>query len=96
MLNSLNIKQFKKQKPNQRLHSELHVLIDEIRKEFGEVHIKKGKGSFGFYLGLLRNVPITMIWQWRSEIRQSDLTGELGKLFVWKVKHWESVSNDNK
>lgn len=83
---SIGIDRF--EKPNHRLHSPLHGVIDEIRKEYGEENIKKGVGSFGFYLGLLRNVPTHLIWQWRSEIRQSEAVGDLGKLFSWKVKRW--------
>lgn len=35
---------------NPNLHSEIHLLVDETRKSFGE-SAKKGVGSFGYYLG---------------------------------------------
>jgi len=70
------------------LHSELHGLIHELRTEYGET-AKTGPGSFGFYLGKLRRVPLQTIYMWRSEIRQSRDAKNRGKLFWWKYKQWK-------
>ena len=45
-----------RRKVNTRIHSELHELVDKARKDFGET-ATKGKGSFGFYLRMLKRVP---------------------------------------
>ena len=81
-------------KPQKGIHSGLHAHVDEIRKEYGETHIIKGVGSFGFYLGLLKGVPDSMICQWRSEIRQSNVRTP-AKVFVWKVREWKKKPVDN-
>lgn len=56
--------------PKNNLHSQLHFIVDEIRKDFGET-AKKGKGSFSFYLGLLKNMPIPIIYKWLGLIKES-------------------------
>jgi len=37
---------------------------------------------------LLKGVPDSMIWQWRSEIRQSNVHTP-AKVFCWKVRQWK-------
>lgn len=74
---------FHRKAPPKGIHSELHGLIDELRKEFGET-ATKGVGSFGFYLGKLKSLGTHFIYQTRSEIRQSNAR-EPKKLFWWKV-----------
>jgi len=73
-----------KQRKNSHLHSELHLLVDEARNLFGET-AKKGKGSFGFYLGFFKRVGINKIRQILAEIKESKDPNSV-KLFWWKVK----------
>ena len=78
----------KPKKPARGMHSELHVLVATLRQEFGET-TDKGVGSFGFYLKLLKPVPIPIIYQWLAEIKQSKglYTPESRrKIFWWHYK----------
>ena len=74
----------KEVKPLKGIHSELHGLVDELRHEFHET-AKKGKGSFGFYLGLLRRISLCEVYQLRSQVKQSDCT-DPGRLFWYKYR----------
>ncbi len=68
-----------------RLHSEKHYLVDEIRKYFNET-AKKGKGSFSFYLGFFKRVPEAVIYQYWAEVKESrQSTKNQLKLFWWKI-----------
>lgn len=78
-----------KPKPT-KIHSELHEVVAKLRKDFGET-ATKGKGSFGFYLGLLRRVPISTLYVWHASVLDSPKlnTGEArGKVFWWKYKQY--------
>ena len=80
-----------RRKVNTRIHSELHELVDKARKDFGET-ATKGKGSFGFYLRMLKRVPTSTIYQWLAEIKDSPkLNTPLArrKIFWWKYKTWK-------
>ncbi|MCG2694534.1 hypothetical protein L6261_00405 [Candidatus Parcubacteria bacterium] len=67
------------------LHSEKHYLVNEIRNYFGE-SAKKGKGSFGFYLGFFSRVPNPTIYQYWSEVKGSRKSiKDQQKLFWWKL-----------
>lgn len=67
------------------LHTEKHYLVDEIRNYFGE-NAKKGKGSFGFYLGFFRRIPERVIYQYWSEVKQSNKSiKDQQKIFWWKI-----------
>lgn len=79
----LSLKQVK-QRRNPHLHSELHLLVDETRILFKET-AKKGKGSFGFYLGFFKRVGITKVRQILAEIKESKDPNSV-KLFWWKIK----------
>ncbi len=79
----LSLKQGK-QRRNPHLHSELHLLVDETRILFKET-AKKGKGSFGFYLGFFKRVGITKVRQILAEIKESKDPNSV-KLFWWKIK----------
>ena len=81
-----------RRKVNTRIHSELHELVDKARKDFGET-ATKGKGSFGFYLRMLKRVPTSTIYQWLADIKDSPkLNTPLSrrKVFWWKYKQWKS------
>jgi len=68
-----------------KLHSEKHYLVDETRNYFGETS-KKGIGSFSFYLGFFKNIPEKIIYQFWSEVKQSNKSiKDQQKLFWWKV-----------
>lgn len=72
-------------KPRKTLHTEKHYLVDEIRNYFGE-DAKSGKGSFGFYLGFFKRVPEKTIYQYWSEVKQSNKsTKDQQKIFWWKI-----------
>lgn len=85
----MDISSFKMPKPNRKVHSELHEIVDILRKEFGET-AAKGKGSFGFYLKLLKNIPCGTLRLWLADIQNSpNLTTKEAKLkvFWWKWKN---------
>lgn len=81
------------QKPPRGIHSELHELIDKMRKDFGETAVK-GVGSFGYYLGLLKKVPISKIYIWLGDIKDSpklDTPLSRCKVFWWKYRYYEGM-----
>lgn len=74
------------------IHSELHQIIAEMIAQYGEPKTIRVGGrevsTFGYYLGRLKKVPLSTIYRWRSEIKQSrDIRNE-GKIFWWKYKEW--------
>jgi hypothetical protein len=69
---------------NPRLHSELHLLVDEARILFKE-KAQKGPGSFAFYLGFFKRLGIQKVRQLMAEVKDSR-ADEPAKLFWWKVK----------
>ena len=74
------------------IHSELHEMVANLRREFGET-ATKGKGSFGFYLHLLKPVPMYTLNIWLSSIRDSpklDTPLAKCKIFWWKYKNWKT------
>ena len=90
------IKNIPVRKTPRGIHSELHELVDKMRTDFGETAIK-GVGSFGYYLGLLKKVPISLIYQWLGDIRESpklDTPLARCKVFWWKFRTY--VGNKNK
>lgn len=80
-------------KPNKHIHSELHDLVDKMRKDFGET-ATKGIGSFSFYLGKLKCVPVSVLYMWLADIKDSPkLNTALSrrKIFWWKFKKYISL-----
>lgn len=76
------------------IHTELHELVAVLRKDFDE-KAEKGKGSFSFYLGLLKKVPVPTIYMWHAEIKQSpNLATPLArcKVFWWKYSQFKKKS----
>ena len=69
---------------NPHLHSELHLLVDEVRTLFGE-KASKGKGSFSFYLGFFKRLGVGRVRRILGEVKESKVD-EPVKLFWWKVK----------
>lgn len=70
-------------KKSTKMHSELHLLVDELRKEFGETAVK-GRGSFGYYLGYFKRVGVPRIHRLKAELKQS--VGNIPKrLFWWHI-----------
>ena len=79
-------------KPPKGIHSERHELIAKMRENFGET-AAKGVGSFSFYLGLLKNVPISTLYMWLAQIKDSpklDTPLARRKIFCWKYKQWKN------
>jgi len=73
-----------KHKRNPHLHSDLHLLVDEVRQKFGETALKS-KGSFSFYLGFFKRLGVQKVRRILAEVEQSD-ANDPKKLFWWKVK----------
>jgi hypothetical protein len=69
---------------NFRLHSDLHLLVDEVRVQFGET-AKKGPGSFSFYLGFFKRIGVKRVREILAEIKESKID-QPAKLFWWKIK----------
>jgi len=68
-----------------KLHTEKHYLVDEIRKYFNETS-SKGKGSFGFYLGFFKRIPEATIYLYWSEVKESRKSiKSQQKIFWWKI-----------
>lgn len=57
-------------KHDPHIHSELHALVDETRKRFGET-AKKGPGSFGFYLGFFKRLGMERVRLLLAQVRDS-------------------------
>jgi len=68
-----------RQPPNRRLHSEIHVLADEISSFFGERRL------FARYLGVIKRIGVTKARTIFSEVKQSGAR-EPHKLFFWKCR----------
>lgn len=65
------------------IHSELHEFIDVTRKEW------KDQMSFGYWLGIMGTVPLTILYQMRGSVRESNARNP-AKLFCWKVIQWKN------
>jgi hypothetical protein len=65
------------------IHSPLHDIVDDLRSEYGET-AKSGKGSFGFYLGILKRLGPERVRQIKAEVDQSD-PSDRKRLFWWHV-----------
>jgi len=68
-----------RQKPNKRLHSEIHALADEISSCFGE------RKKFAMYLGVIKRVGVTRARAIFSDIR-SGSADDPRKLFFWRCR----------
>lgn len=76
------IKPLPKRDPH--LHSELHLLVDKARTQFGE-KAKRGKGSFGFYLAFFKRLGLPTVYRLLAELKQEGQETQ-GKLFWAKAK----------
>ncbi len=76
-------------------HSELQLFVDEVRKYFGE-QARFGQGSFSYYLGFCKKIPMTDLWQMFGEAKQSRKNHEgQKKLFWWKIgQHLRGPKDD--
>lgn len=75
------------------IHSELHNLIYELRHEYGE-KATKGAGSFGYYLGHLKRVPLQTIYMWRASVKQGRDIKSPGKVFWWYYRQWRASQKE--
>ena len=80
------------QKPVRGMHSEIHALVSEARTMFGET-AKKGKGSFGFYLGFFKRVGTVRVRQLLAECREAN---DPKKSFWWHMGRLSRVKVDDK
>lgn len=71
-------------KRDHHLHSELHVLVDSARTQFGET-AKQGKGSFGFYLAFFKRLGLNTVRRLLGELKEGGHEAQ-GKLFWAKAK----------
>ena|SRR3990167_3023028 len=93
-LEKISFKLKPKSKSTKGIHSELHSLVAELRADFGEI-ATKGRGSFSMYLGCLKYVPLSLIYRWRAEIKDSpnlNTPTARAKIFWWKFKKWSIQS----
>jgi len=86
-----NFSKIKSKPANFHLHSDLHLLVDEVRAKFGET-AKKGPGSFSFYLGFFKRLGTKRVREILAEIKEAKVDHP-AKLFWWKIKQ-ESKSNE--
>lgn len=75
------IKRTMGQKPNKRLHSEAHVLADEMSAYFGE------KKKFGMYLGVILRLGVSQARAIFAAIKSEPANVQNPrKLFMWMSK----------
>lgn len=67
------------QKPNKRLHSEIHALADEISSYFNE------RRRFAMYLGAIKRIGVAQARTIFSEVKSGDAR-DPRKLFFWKTR----------
>ena len=92
---STNLLRYAKKKAPSWMHSELHELVAKMREDFDEADIKRGKGSFGFYIGKLKGVPLFTIKRWLAEIADSpklDTSEARRRVFWWYWREYKKTS----
>lgn len=69
-------------------HSRMHELVDTTRNYFGDKAVH-GQGSFSYYLGFFKKIPVSDIQQMFEESKRSGkpLLGQK-KLFWWKIGNY--------
>ena len=72
---------FKLPEAKKGIHSDLHLLVDEARRMFGE-DAKKGKGSFGYYLGFFKRLGLVRVRQFLAEAKDAP---NPKRAFWWRV-----------
>lgn len=79
-------------KKQSRAYTELQDLVGQLIEQFHEPYelVRGGRKvkTFGYYIGRLSRVPISTIYQWRSELRQSRDVRKEAAVFWWKYKEW--------
>lgn len=82
-LQSLSIDRYKQTGATH--HTELQLFVDEARTYFGEKN-RYGIGSFSYYLGLCKKIPMHDLWRIYGEAKQSRKSIiNQKKLFWWKI-----------
>lgn len=87
------LRRIEKPKKVAGIHSQMHWLVDEMRKTFGET-AKKGKGSFGFYLGMLNRIGFQEAYRLYKEVTDEPCQTPV-KLFWWKYSQLKGRGGDN-
>lgn len=72
-----------KKKHNPNMHSELHLLVDELREEYCETHVTKGVGSFGYYLGKLGRLNIATVHRLHGLAKEANVRSK--KKYFWSL-----------
>lgn len=80
--------------PKRGIHTELQDLVAQLITEYHEppylmVGGRKVK-TFGYYIGKLSKVPLSLIYQWRSSVKQGRDIKNPGKVFWWYYREWKS------
>jgi hypothetical protein len=78
----------KNAKPERYIHSELHEFVKKARETFGET-ADKGVGSFAFYLGLLKKVPVHTLYMWLGDAKECSTREIMRKRFWKRYKEWK-------
>lgn len=72
------------QRTQKGIHSELHEFINVTRKEWSD------QVPFGRWLGLCKDVPLTILYQLRGSVREI-ASSTPAKLFFWKVRAYQTA-----
>lgn len=72
--------------------SPLHEFILKARTDLGET-ATTGDGSFGFYLGLLKTIPLTTCYMYLAESKNSK---EPIRIFWWKIGQLKKTIRESK
>jgi len=75
------LKRVEEHKQVRGIHTELQDLVAQLRREYGET-AKKGKGSFGFYMGFLKRFNISEVYSMR---KVASTAKNPAKTFWWMV-----------
>lgn len=76
-------------------NSEMQELIDIIRKYFNEKAVR-GQGSFSYYIGFLKKIPLQEVKQMFAEVKETKKsTFDKKKLFWWKIGQYYKKNKKN-
>ena len=77
----------KPEKDFKNIHTPLHLFIDETIELFGDRKKNNGVGSFSFYLGKIKDVPLQELFEIRARVQQTRGVKNPVALFFYLVKN---------
>jgi len=77
MAETMNKIEYFVKEPARGIHSEMHALAKEISEYCGEPK------KFAMYLGVIKNIGLSMAYKIFAEIKQSKSVKDRGKLFLY-------------